>query len=252
MNSSDTGLPPSTALSYQGHTLAFFRTQEIPCPYRPEMAQFLVVPADDREHVPYDFYMAHNFRRDSEHIIRPNCANCTACQSYRVNAEQFELTRRYRRNLKQNQDLTYQIEPSSAINQYQPLYHRYQAQRHPETTSQHTVDDLEGFTADFANTVLGVARLADEVVAVMVIDNCRSTLSAVYTFYDPDLNKRGLGSYMILQLIRLAQSRQYAYVYLGYYVADCQKLNYKVNFTPGEHYIPERLRWVPYHKNTPA
>jgi arginyl-tRNA--protein-N-Asp/Glu arginylyltransferase len=73
-------------------------------------------------------------------------------------------------------------------------------------------------------------------VAIMVADELDDGWSAVYSFFEPDLAARSLGTFMILRLIELSQQRTLPYVYLGYYIKDCGKMNYKLNFSPCQQY----------------
>jgi len=61
-------------------------------------------------------------------------------------------------------------------------------------------------------------------------------LSAVYTFFDPALNQRGLGRFSILQQIALCTELNLPYLYLGYWVDGCDKMVYKSDFLPQEHF----------------
>ena len=58
-------------------------------------------------------------------------------------------------------------------------------------------------------------RLQHKLVAIMVADELDDGWSAVYSFFDPDLAARSLGTYMILRLIELSQQAALPYVYLG-------------------------------------
>jgi arginine-tRNA-protein transferase len=83
----------------------------------------------------------------------------------------------------------------------------------------------------------------DQPVAVMMVDIQRDGLSAVYSFFDPELEDRSLGTFMVLDCAALAHEMELAYVYLGYYIRDCDKMNYKSRFKPAEVMIEGK--WLP-------
>ena len=59
-------------------------------------------------------------------------------------------------------------------------------------------------------------------------------MSAVYTFYDPALEARGLGTHAILRQIELARERGLPHLYLGYWIERHPKMDYKARFKPLE------------------
>ena len=59
-------------------------------------------------------------------------------------------------------------------------------------------------------------------------------LSMVYSFYDPELQDRSLGTFMILDHIRRAKAMGLPYLYLGYWVDGSKKMAYKARFKPQE------------------
>ena len=70
----------------------------------------------------------------------------------------------------------------------------------------------------------------------------RDGLSAVYSFFNPKEVKRSLGTYMILALIDRAKASNLPFVYLGFWIPECQKMSYKSRFRPMEIYTPDG--WV--------
>jgi len=64
----------------------------------------------------------------------------------------------------------------------------------------------------------------------------------VYSFYDPALTRRSLGSFVILDHVIQACLTTLPYVYLGYWVRGSDKMDYKVRFSPIELLRPEG--WV--------
>jgi arginine-tRNA-protein transferase len=99
-------------------------------------------------------------------------------------------------------------------------------------------DDREQFRAFLlqsrVDSVLAEFSLDDEVVMVALVDKLIDGLSAVYTFFEPDLEKRSLGVFGVLTQIRLAQEIGLPYVYLGYWIDACDKMTYKRDYRPLE------------------
>jgi arginine-tRNA-protein transferase len=71
-------------------------------------------------------------------------------------------------------------------------------------------------------------------VATSVADVMDNGISAVYTYYDPEITQRSLGIYAILHLIEQARQQQLASVYLGYWIEGSPKMRYKSAFKPLE------------------
>ena len=75
-----------------------------------------------------------------------------------------------------------------------------------------------------------------------VSDRLDGALSAVYTFFDPAHSGRGLGVYAVLWQLEAARRSGLAWVYLGFTIEGCRKMEYKGRYLP-----QERLRdgqWV--------
>ncbi len=79
-------------------------------------------------------------------------------------------------------------------------------------------------------------------IAAALCDRLSDGISLVYSFFQPDMPKRSLGSFIILEQVAFARSLGIPYVYLGYWIAGSKKMAYKMRFTPQEHLTP--LGWV--------
>jgi arginine-tRNA-protein transferase len=77
-------------------------------------------------------------------------------------------------------------------------------------------------------------RLIGLLIACVLGDALNDGLSLVYSFYDPDLMSRSLGRYIILDHIDQDERAGYDYVYLGYWVKDSPKMDYKARYQPLE------------------
>jgi len=77
----------------------------------------------------------------------------------------------------------------------------------------------------------GTSRL----IGVSLCDRLSDGVSMVYSFYDPELPWRSLGTYMILDQVEFARSLGLPFVYLGYWIDGSRKMRYKNRFQPQEH-----------------
>ena len=82
-------------------------------------------------------------------------------------------------------------------------------------------------------------RLGDQLVCVAIVDRVPSGMSAVYTYFDPDLAGRGLGTFAVLWELEYCRRQGWPLCYLGYFVRDCRKMNYKTRFKPNELLSPD-------------
>jgi arginine-tRNA-protein transferase len=81
-----------------------------------------------------------------------------------------------------------------------------------------------------------------DLVAVSLTDVLADGLSMVYSFYDPDLASRSLGTFLILDHIAQTKALGLPHLYLGYWVDGSRKMAYKARFTPQERLMPSG--WV--------
>jgi arginine-tRNA-protein transferase len=95
--------------------------------------------------------------------------------------------------------------------------------------------DYLGFLrAEWCETRFLEFLIDGRLVAVAVTDLAADGLSAVYTFFDPELASRSLGTFAILRQISRARNLGLPYLYLGYWIRDNRKMAYKINFRPIE------------------
>jgi arginine-tRNA-protein transferase len=74
----------------------------------------------------------------------------------------------------------------------------------------------------------------DRLIGACLTDRLGDGLSAVYSFFDPALARRSLGSFSVMWLIDRAVELGLPYIYLGYWVAESRKMAYKARFRPSE------------------
>lgn len=210
-------------------------TKEFTCNYLPGKKERLLVATDLRLHNSerYAWLMSQGFRRSGDQIYRPHCLNCNACQSLRVITNQFTLSKSQKRSLKRNK--SFQIKTSNTVKDcYYPLYENYINTIHRDGTMYPaTYEQYEGFLTSTITQQLYIEIWDDNnLISVAVTDILTDALSAVYTFYHPDYKINGLGVFSILKQIEIAKSLNKNFLYLGYQIDDCKKMNYKNRYFP--------------------
>lgn len=232
----------------------FFLTAPSPCPYLEGQFERKVFThlVGDKASEMNDLLTQGGFRRSQNIAYRPACETCRACVSVRILANDFTPSRNMRRVTQQNSDLVgfmHEAEPSTE--QYS-LFRAYLDARHRKGgMSDMTVLDYAMMVEDtHVDTkvieyrrrgpdtfVTGKGR--GELIAVALTDQMADGLSMVYSYFDPEMEDRSLGTFMILDHIARARAMGLPHVYLGYWVNGSRKMNYKMRFTPQEHLGPK-------------
>ncbi len=233
-------------------TPQFFLTSPSPCPYLPGQHERKVFTHLVGEKAPEmnDILTVGGFRRSQNIAYRPACETCRACISVRIIAHEFQPTRTMQRVARANQDLIgVELRPEPSSEQYS-LFRRYLDLRHPGGgMSDMTVLDYAMMIEDsHVNTTVieyrkrgpgsfisGVGE--GPLVAVALSDRMADGYSMVYSFYDPELDSRSLGTFMILDHVARARRAGVPHVYLGYWVNGSRKMEYKTRFQPQEHLL---------------
>lgn len=226
--------------------LKVFATHPHDCSYLPsEQATTLFVdPAATVDVHLYSQLSELGFRRSGPHLYRPHCAGCNACIPARVPTARFQPNRQQRRVWQKNQDLRVEDHLQIGGDEVYSLYARYIESRHrdgdmyPPTRQQ-----FDSFlTREWETTHFYCFYDGNQLIAVAVVDVIDNGLSAIYTFFDPDLNARSLGAYAILWQIEQARRFNLEHVYLGYWIRQCRKMAYKIQYRPIELLV--NGRWV--------
>lgn len=210
------------------------------CNYLPQQQEQLLVLLDKERLSPlgYEQLLSAGFRRSGSDIYRPHCQGCSACQSLRIDVANFAPTRSQKRIARHNQDLEINVsqEDSGA---YFELYQRYIKQRHGDgPMNPPSRRQYDGFVLCtwLAPTFIEF-WLDKKLVAVAVTDALSQSMSAMYTFFEPELAHRSLGTFAILTQVKIAQQAAKPWLYLGYQVDECAKMNYKQQFHPHQRLV---------------
>ncbi|WP_212524663.1 arginyltransferase [Actibacterium sp. MT2.3-13A] len=240
------------------HTLPlapqFYVTAPQPCPYladRMERKLFTALQGEYAETL-NDALSKQGFRRSQNVLYRPSCADCAACLSARIRIDDFVPSRGQRRTWRRNAELTRQATSPWATEEQYALFRRYLDARHADGGMADM--DIFEFAAMIEETPVR-SRVVEyshppapgsrkgELAAVCLTDVLDDGLSMVYSFYDPDLEGRSLGTHVILDHVEIAREAGLPYVYLGYWVPGSPKMGYKANFAALEIY--KHGQWQP-------
>ncbi|WP_421907450.1 arginyltransferase [Mameliella sp.] len=228
----------------------FYVTAPQPCPYladRMERKLFTALQGDSAQKL-NDSLSKQGFRRSQNVLYRPSCADCAACLSARIDVRRFQPTRNQRKVIKRNAGLERRATSPWATEEQYDLFRRYLDTRHADGGMADM--DVFEFAAMIEETPIRSRVIeyldpeSDKLVATCLTDMLDDGLSMVYSFYEPDMARRSLGKWMILDHIEIAREAGLPYVYLGYWVPGSDKMGYKAQFDALEIYrrgVWERL-----------
>ncbi|HUC52084.1 MAG TPA: arginyltransferase [Xanthobacteraceae bacterium] len=226
-------------------TPQFYLTAPSPCPYLGGKEERKVFTHLVGERAPElnNILTQGGFRRSQSIAYRPACEGCRSCVSVRVIAKDFRPTPSMRRVARRNADIASDMRIAVPTSEQYAIFRAYLDSRHRDGgMADMTVLDYAMMVEDsHIETRIIEYRLREskELVAIALTDVLGDGLSMVYSFFEPDLAARSLGTFMVLDHIARAQRLGLAYVYLGYWVRGSRKMDYKSRFLPQERLMPD-------------
>ena len=217
----------------------FYVTAPQPCPYlegRMERKLFTALQGDTAEML-NDSLSKQGFRRSQNVLYRPSCTECAACLSARIRVSDFAPSKSQKRVIKRNSALERTATAPWATEEQFELFRRYLDSRHADGGMADM--DIFEFAAMIEETPIR-SRIVEyaspdedggrSLKAVCLTDVLDDGVSMVYSFYDPELERQSLGTYLILDHVEIAKEAGLDYVYLGYWVPGSAKMGYKARF----------------------
>lgn len=182
----------------------------------------------------YSRLIAVGYRRSGDFTYRPHCQDCSACLPCRLPVSHFKPRRSQRRCLTRNQDLSVRLVEAHYSDEYFELYRKYINSRHSDGDMVNPKpEDFSSFLySSWSHTFFIEIRKQQRLMAIAATDPVVNGLSAVYSFFDPDEAARGLGNFCVLTQINKTAELGLDYLYLGYWIRNCQKMQYKSDFQP--------------------
>ncbi|WP_372422488.1 arginyltransferase [Salinarimonas chemoclinalis] len=240
--------------SHSRETPQFFLTAPSACPYLPGQEERKVFThlVGRRAGELNDILTHGGFRRSQTIAYRPACETCRACISVRVPVDTFEPSRNLRRIARSNRDLVGTGVANQATSEQYSLFRRYLDSRHADggmidmtvldyammVEDSHIETKLVEYRRRGPDTAIN-GRGEGPLVAMCLTDVLADGLSMVYSFYDPEMSARSLGTWVILDHIGRARAMGLPYVYLGYWVEGSRKMAYKARFMPQERLLSQ-------------
>lgn len=224
--------------------MKFGLTQTFTCSYLADHEEQLLVYVDqDNESLKHQYgvLISAGFRRSGDQIYRPQCPSCQACQSIRIPVDMFTPSKSQSRVMRKNQDI--RVFPSLTDKpEYYDIYEAYINHRHsdgsmyPASKQQYA----SFMKSDWMRPHFLECYLGGELIAVAVTDEVNNGFSAMYTFYNPEYESRSIGIFAIISQIKYTLLANKSFLYLGYQVDECAKMNYKSKFLPHQRFLDNK------------
>lgn len=223
-------------------SLIFYRhSEDSVCGYLPDQQSNSIFIDPDSKPTLDQLNLLHlqGFRRSGKLVYRPQCPQCRACQSSRVVNADFSLSKNQKKAIRRNQDLRISWVSAEFHEEHYALYERYIASRHqdgemyPASREQYNGFLIEGFGT---HKILELRDNANTLIACCVVDIFYDGLSAIYSYFDPNQGRRSLGRFIVLALINQGLKMGLPNTYLGYWIKESNKMNYKADYRPLEVY----------------
>ena len=188
----------------------------------------------------------------------PECVDCDACKTIRIDVKNFVFTKSHKRLFTKNSDLRVYIQKPTITLEHLELfnkYHHHMSQKKEWEENRITPQEYQGSYVDGANSYGKeiLYFLGDRLICVALCDILPDGISSIYCYYDHEFEKRSLGKYSILVQLSLAKGSSIPYLFLGYWIQNHHSMGYKEDYAPfdilqNRPKLDESCIWKKYQK----
>lgn len=212
--------------------------EESDCSYLPgRVSQFEYRWATTLSEERYERLLARGWRRFGRTLFRPVCRQCTECRSLRVSLSEFRPSKSQRRCFRHNTDVRVIVQAPTVTDDHLRMYnayHRDMSERRGwpqrDISAQEYYQSFIDGHFEFAREFLYLRN--DQLIGIGIVDQTCRVQSSVYFIHDPAWRPNGPGTFSVLSEIEAGRAEGRDYQYMGYYIRDCQSMNYKNRFEP--------------------
>lgn len=215
---------------------------EEPCPYLEGQRARMPLRRPLTTVAPCDFDQALDAgdRRTGGFLYNTACPQCAACQPIRLLVNEFVQSRSQRRVWRKGQ-AHLEIKCGRPVTEAERLRLFNRHRRLRGLAHERSDIDAFGYEHFLVDSCCDTRELRyfhnGDLVGVAICDVGDSSLSAVYTYFEPECKVTSIGVYSILVQIELCRIVGAQHLYLGYFVADSPHMNYKSKYVPHERRI---------------
>ena len=183
--------------------------------------------------------LERGWRRFGNMHFVPECKECNACTTIRIDVEKFQFSKSQRRILNKNKDTDVYIQTPTVTYEHIDLFNKYHEVMSQKKDWPKNIIDVDEYNNSYVNGAHDFGKEIlyfrdDQLIGVALCDMMAGAMSAVYCYYDHDYENLSIGQFSILAQISIAKQNNIPYVYLGYWIKDHFSMGYKERYKPFE------------------
>ncbi|MCR9119887.1 MAG: arginyltransferase, partial [bacterium] len=168
------------------------------------------------------------------------CSLARDCEAIRIRVDQFEMSRNKRRVFNRGERLIVtKVGLPEVDSDRVGLFNRHRNERGMNNDGADA--SLSGYRSFLVDSCCETIELSywldDRLAGIAICDLGDKSMSAVYSFFDPDVGRLSLGVYSVLKQIEFCRTHNFDLLYLGFYVAGSPHMRYKAEYKPHERLI---------------